>query len=94
MDTTGGLWHFLNFVAPAAGIGLIAASAAKLLWRSALQPVPWWRLTVWATTWTLVACTAGLIVFGRDGKMATYGAMVLACATSLWWTGFGPRRGP
>jgi hypothetical protein len=92
LDVIGGIWHLLNFVAPAAGVGVIAASLAKLLWRGALQGVAWSRLALWASAWTLVACTGGLIVFGRDGKMATYGAMVLACATSLWWTGFGPRR--
>jgi hypothetical protein len=27
---------------------------------------------------------AGLWFFGHDGKMASYGAMVLACATSQW----------
>jgi hypothetical protein len=92
LDALGGLWHILNFLAPAGGVAIIAASLAKLLWRGALQGVPWWRLALWAAAWTLVACAAGLVVFGRDGKMATYGAMVLACATSLWWTGFGPRR--
>jgi hypothetical protein len=88
LDVLGGLWHLLNFAAPAAGVGLIASLLAKLLWRGALAGVPWWRLAMWSSAWALVACTGGLIVFGRDGKMATYGAMVLACATSLWWTGF------
>ena len=92
MDPFGGLWHLLNFVAPAVGIGLVASSFAKLLWRRSLHGVAWWRLAVWASAWSLVACTAGLIVFGRDGKMATYAGMVLACATSLWWTGFRPGR--
>jgi hypothetical protein len=26
----------------------------------------------------------GLVFFGRDGKMASYVAMVLLCATSQW----------
>ena len=26
----------------------------------------------------------GLLVFGQDGKMITYTAMVLACASSQW----------
>ena len=34
---------------------------------------------------------AGLVVFEHDGKMATYAAMVVACAAALWWAGF--RRG-
>jgi hypothetical protein len=32
-------------------------------------------------------------VFGRDGRMATYGAMVLASSLALMWAGFGRRRG-
>jgi hypothetical protein len=27
----------------------------------------------------------GLWFFGHDGKMATYAALVLACASSQWW---------
>jgi len=29
----------------------------------------------------------GLVVFERDGKMATYLALVLATAVVLWWRG-------
>jgi hypothetical protein len=35
----------------------------------------------------LVALAAGLWFFGRDGKMATYAAMVLVVATSQWLSG-------
>lgn len=28
---------------------------------------------------------AGLVVFGRDGKMATYAALVLVQGTLAWW---------
>jgi len=30
----------------------------------------------------------GLVVFGRDGRMATYGLLVAATALALWWRGF------
>jgi hypothetical protein len=92
LDVLGGLWHLLNFVAPAAGIGLIASSLAMLLWFHQLKGVSWLRLWCWSTGWAVAVCTGGLIFFGRDGKMATYSAMVLACATTLWWIGFGPGR--
>ena len=39
-----------------------------------------------------LATVAGLVLFGRDGKMATYAGMVCACALTLWWRGFGPGR--
>jgi hypothetical protein len=33
----------------------------------------------------------GLVIFEHDGKMATYAAMVFACAIALWWVGFRNR---
>ncbi len=86
------LWHVLNFFAPAAGVGLIAPTLAKLLWRRCLAGVRWARLAAWVTAAAAIVLLAGLVVFGRDGKMATYGAMVLACAVTLWWFGFGAGR--
>ena len=92
MDFFGGLWHVLNFFAPPAGVAFVAASLAKLLWLRELRGVSWLRMAAWATGWSVVMSVGGLVLLGRDGKMATYGAMVVACATSLWWTGFGPGR--
>jgi hypothetical protein len=34
------------------------------------------------------ASALGLVAFEHDGKMATYAAMVVACALALWWRGF------
>lgn len=92
MDLLGGLWHLLNFYAPAVGLGLLASLTAKLLWRRELKDVSWLRLSVWSVGCAAVATSAGLVYFGRDGKMVTYGAMVVASAVSLWWVGFGPGR--
>jgi len=39
----------------------------------------------------LKASTIGLLVQGRDGKVLTYGAMVVAAACGLWWAGFRKR---
>jgi len=92
VDVLGGLWHVLNFYAGAVGIGFFASAMAKLLWRRELQGTSWWRLWLWASASAAVVALAGLVYFGRDGKMATYGAMALACAISLWWVGFRPGR--
>lgn len=92
MDFLGGLWHLLNFFAPAAGIGLFASALAKLLWLRELKGVSWLRLWLWSAGCAAVVGTIGLLLLGRDGKMATYGAMVLACALTLWWRAFGPGR--
>ncbi len=85
-------WHLLNFFAPAFGVGLLTPLMAKLLWRRGLTGVSWPRLAIWATACSALVLTLGLIYFGSDGKMATYGAMLVACALSLWWVGFGMRR--
>jgi hypothetical protein len=85
-------WHLLNFFAPAFGVGVLTALVAKLLWRRSLKGASLKRLSGWAVSGSAMALLAGLIVFGRDGKMLTYGAMVLACGLSVWWAGFVPRR--
>ena len=92
MGPIDALWHLLNFFAPAFGVGLLTALTAKLLWRRTLKSASLKRLSVWAITGSALALLTGLIVFGSDGKMLTYGAMVLVCALSVWWAGFGPRR--
>ena len=93
MDPIDAFWHVMNFFAPAVVVGLLAPMLAKLLWWRSLKSVSWARLSRWATAGSALMLIAGLVFFGRDGKMATYGAMVLGCALSLWWVGFGPRRG-
>jgi hypothetical protein len=92
MDFLDAVWHVLNFFVPAVGVGALGAAGAKLLWRRELAPVPWRRLTLWGSVAGALALAGGLWLFGRDGKMATYAALVVACALAMWWVGFG-RRG-
>jgi hypothetical protein len=92
MDPLDIFWHVTNFFAPAALVGLLVPLLAKLLWRRALAEARWTHMSVWAVGGSAIALIAGLVLFGRDGKMATYGAMVLACAAGSWWAGFGPGR--
>jgi hypothetical protein len=91
MSALDSLLHLANFALPALLLGGIAAALAKLAWFRALRPVPWLRLAGWASGGALLALVGGLVVTGRDGAMATYGAMVLACAVSLGWAGWGRR---
>lgn len=93
MGMLDGLWHLLNFFAPALVVGGLAAAFTKLIWRNQLKTVTWFRLATWAVAVGAGVLVAGLVVTGRDGKMATYGAMVVGVAVSLWWAAFGPRRG-
>lgn len=92
MSPIDAFWHLLNFFAPAVGVGLITSVSAKLLWRHELKTVRWLRLALWATAGCALVLVAGLVVFGHDGKMVTYAAMVCACALTLWLVGFGPLR--
>jgi len=81
-------WHLLNLFGPAAGLGLITPALAKLLWRGDLKSVAWPGLALRVFAVCAAVTVAGLVVFGHDGKIATYAAMVGACALSLWWFGF------
>lgn len=74
------LWHTLNFVAPAVGMGLMLAAALR--WRHGCALVPsWWRLSAVGG----VVLVAGLVLLERDGAMLTYATLVLAQATLAWW---------
>jgi hypothetical protein len=92
MGPLDALWHLTNLFAPALSVGLMTALLAKLIWRRALSGQRWQRLALWAVCAATVAWLGGLFVFGRDGKMASYAAMVLVCALSLWWAGFASKR--
>jgi hypothetical protein len=80
--------HLLNFLLPAFALGSLAAAMTKLIWRRELVGVGWRRLAGWASVAAAATLFAGLVAFGRDGTMATYGAMLLATALALWWAGF------
>ena len=91
MSPWDALIHLANFFLPALGVGVLSALLSKLLWSTALKGVPLARLAGWASAAGAAALLAGLVVGGRDGRMATYGAMVLASAIALLWAGWGRR---
>lgn len=86
------LLHIVNLLLPAAGVGAIAPALAKVLWRRELAAIALGRLALWCSLAGAVTLVAGLVVLGRDGRMATYLALVVAVAGALWWVGFGPGR--
>lgn len=93
MGPLDAFWHLANFFAPAVFVGAVSSLAVKLVWRRALQGVAWSRLTAWSCGVAALALVGGLWVLGRDGKMATYAAMIGAVALAQWWQGWGRRRG-
>lgn len=92
MGPLDALWHVLNFFVPALGLGLLGSAAVKLLWRHELKGVAWRRLAFWTVGAGAMTLLAGLVFLGRDGRMTTYGALIVVSAAVLWWIGFGPGR--
>jgi len=86
------VFHLTNFFLPALAVAGLAAALAKLLWRRELSGQPWARLSGRASAAGALVLVAGLVVTGHDGRMSTYGVLILAVALTLWWTGFGPGR--
>jgi hypothetical protein len=87
MSPLDAFWHAFGLIAPALGIAVLAVLLVKALWWRALAGVGWTRLLAWSGGASLAALVAGLAAFGRDGRMETYGAMVIACAAGLGWAG-------
>lgn len=84
--------HVVNLFVPALLLGALAAALAKAVWRRELAALAWHRLAAPACATSAAVALGGLVVFGRDGRMATYAAMTVACALTLWWQAFGPGR--
>lgn len=92
MGPLDAFWHLAGFLAVPLTLAALASASAKLLWRGELAGAAWRALFAWAAAGTVLPALAGLLTFGRDGRMLTYLAMVLGCALMLWWRGFGPGR--
>jgi hypothetical protein len=80
--------HLLNFIAPAAFVALGLVLLTRLLSvfsrsKSAAAPALWAQLAIILIA-NLVVLVVGLLVFGKDGKMATYAALVVVAATCQW----------
>lgn len=81
------LFHLLNFVAPALFTGAALAGLAHLFFRSKAARLSLYKQAAINSVAGVAVLTAGLLYFGRDGKMATYAALVLVCAASQWIAG-------
>lgn len=84
MDPLLALWHLLNFTAPAL---CLAALLSLAMWLQA--PARGFdhfkRNFGWLSAGGMVVLVAGLALFGRDGKMATYAALVLVVGSLAHW---------
>ena len=87
--------HILNFIAPAAAVALLLVLLGRIFNRFLVSKRPFTQ-SIWAQVAIIfivnvLVLVAGLVVFGNDGKMATYAAMVFAAAACLWGLGRGWR---
>ncbi len=78
------LIHLLNFAAPAIGLAALMSLFFWIVNRNRPKAVKEWTLFAINLVVGVVALAGGLWFFGRDGTMATYGALVLGVATSQW----------
>ena len=76
--------HLLNFAAPAAAMALLLALSGRFLGSKTPVALSWWARAAIVFVVGVAMLAAGLLVWGRDGKMLTYAALVLACATCQW----------
>ncbi|WP_313312079.1 hypothetical protein [Pulveribacter sp.] len=76
--------HLLNLFAPALGVALLLVLASHVFMRKRAKGRGW--LAPAAINFVVggAVLAAGLALLGRDGRMLTYAALAVACATSQW----------
>jgi hypothetical protein len=86
--------HTFNFIAPAWWMALFCALLARFALRRWLSASRWSviKQTFFGGVLGTIVLAGGVWFWGADGKMATYGALVLVCATAQWLMCQGWRR--
>jgi hypothetical protein len=77
--------HLLGFLAPALGGAVLLAVISTFSMKKWHYSSAIWRQAAINFIVGAGILAGGLVFFGRDGKMLTYLALVLAMATSQWW---------
>lgn len=80
--------HLLNFMAPAALLAVLLVLLSRLFFGFLKPKRPvvhaWWAQAAIVFVANMAVLTAGLLIFGHDGKMLTYAALVLGAAVCQW----------
>jgi hypothetical protein len=78
------IFHLLGLLAPALGLAVLLWLGLMLRRKQRTFTSGPARQLGWLVGAGVVVLVAGLALFGRDGKMATYAALVLAQGTLAW----------
>ncbi len=76
--------HLMSFAAPAFALALLLPLAARALMPKQATARSYRSQAAIDFVAGLVVLAGGLWYFGRDGKMATYAALVVVMATVQW----------
>ena len=85
------LYHLANFLAPALAVGLLMALAGPFVSKKSPAALGLLARAAINCIAGAVALGLGLWFFGRDGKMASYCALLVFTASSQWACGRGWR---
>lgn len=76
--------HLINFLAPVLWLALLLPLLSLFLFKKKPVALTYKAQVALHFVALLVALLVGLVLFGRDGKMLTYLALVLLSASSQW----------
>ena len=85
MNPLDGLWHVLNFFAPALVTGCLTALLAKAIWRRRLVSISLIRLCAITSACSGLGFAIAAALFERDGRMVSYAVMAASAALCPWW---------
>lgn len=92
MNLADQTFHLLNFVAPALAMALLLPLAGRLLMKRSGFTLSFWAQVLIHCIVGVGVLFAGIWFGGRDGKMASYAALVLISASVQWLMSGGWRR--
>jgi len=84
MEPSTLFWHLLHFVAPAFAVALWLVLCSHIFMRQLAKPQGWLLPVVINFVVGCLVLASGLILLGDDGRMHTYAALALGCASSQW----------
>ena len=84
MDSLDIAHHLMNFLAPALVPALVLPLGSRYVLRLPTGSLALWQQMAGLLLVGVAVLVLGVVVLGRDGKMSTYGLMVLLQATGQW----------